>query len=57
MLTISEENYLKTIYNLYKPYKNIHFLHVKAHTGNSDPHSIGNFHADRLANLAISKFN
>ena len=28
---------------------NIKFMHVKAHTGKSDIHSIGNFHADRLA--------
>ena len=54
-IEIPNKELVKTIYNLYKPYKNIHFLHVKAHTGNSDPHSIGNFHADRLANLAISK--
>jgi len=52
---IPNKELVKTIYNLYKPYKNIHFLHVRAHTGNNDPHSIGNFHADRLANLAISK--
>jgi len=52
---IPNKELVKTIYNLYKSYKNIHFLHVRAHTGNNDPHSIGNFHADRLANLAISK--
>ena len=29
------------------------FKHIRAHTGLEDEHSIGNEHADRLANLAI----
>jgi hypothetical protein len=28
-------------------------MHIKAHTANQDIHSIGNDHADRLANMAI----
>jgi ribonuclease HI len=38
-------------WNLIKRCK-VNFQHVKAHTGNTDPHSIGNHHADRLANAA-----
>jgi ribonuclease HI len=40
-------------YNFCKKYTNIKFIHVAAHTGREDIHSIGNDHADRLANLAI----
>ena len=28
--------------------------HIRAHTGNNDPHSYGNSQADKLANLAIN---
>jgi ribonuclease HI len=44
---------VKTIYELYKDKTNIKFLHVKAHTKNTDIHSIGNDNADKLANIAI----
>jgi len=46
---------LQKIYELYhgnKKYIKIH--HIKAHTNLSDKHSIGNSHADRLANLAVN---
>lgn len=33
--------------------ENIKLHHIKAHTNFEDEHSIGNYHADRLANLAI----
>ena len=42
---------IQEIYKPYKKYINIH--HIKAHTGLSDEHSIGNAEADRLANLAV----
>ena len=32
---------------------NVKFIHVRAHTGLSDEHSLGNENADRLANMAI----
>ena len=32
---------------------NVQFMHVKAHTNNTDMHSIGNDNADKLANMAI----
>jgi ribonuclease HI len=44
---------VKVAYNFCKKYNNINFIHIKAHTGLEDVHSIGNDHADRLANLAI----
>jgi len=42
---------IQEIYRPYKKYINIH--HIKAHTGLSDEHSMGNAEADRLANLAV----
>ncbi len=36
-----------------KPYTELHY--IKAHTDNTDNHSLGNAEADRLANLAIDK--
>lgn len=36
---------------------NIQFMHVKAHTGKQDIHSIGNFHADKLATNALMATN
>jgi len=43
--------------NAYESYtkfaKSIQIIHVKAHTRDQDMHSIGNHHADRLANMAI----
>jgi ribonuclease HI len=43
--------------NAYESYtkfaKSIQIIHVKAHTRDQDMHSIGNDHADRLANMAI----
>ena len=44
---------VKVAYGFCKKYKNVNFQHVRAHTGLEDEHSIGNDHADRLANLAI----
>ena len=44
---------IKVAYSFCKKHNNINFIHVNAHTGNQDEHSIGNDHADRLANLAV----
>ena len=44
---------VKVAYNFCKKYNNINFIHIAAHTGLQDEHSIGNDNADRLANLAI----
>ena len=44
---------VQTAYMYCRNYKNIKFTHVRSHTGKKDRDSIGNDHADRLANLAI----
>tara|TARA_B110000285_G_C15019881_1_gene561007 strand:+ start:393 stop:1229 length:837 start_codon:yes stop_codon:yes gene_type:complete len=50
---IPNKELVKTAYELYKNKLNIQFIHIKAHTNNTDTHSIGNDNADKLANLAI----
>lgn len=50
---IPNKELVKTLFNLYKDKNNIRFLHIKAHTNNTDIHSIGNENADKLANQAI----
>jgi ribonuclease HI len=44
---------VKTAYDLYKGKSNVQFIHIKAHTTNTDIHSFGNNNADKLANIAI----
>lgn len=43
---------VKMAYGLYRDKPNVHFIHVKAHTGKKDVHSIGNAYADQLAGEA-----
>ena len=50
---IPNRELVEVAYNFCKKYPNVDFVHVAAHTGLTDEHSIGNEHADRLANLAI----
>jgi ribonuclease HI len=50
---IPNKELVKQLYELYKDKSNVQFMHIKAHTNKDDVHSIGNDHADRLANLAI----
>ena len=45
---------VKEAYELFKNKLNIKIIHIKAHTGLTDIHSLGNQEADRLANLAIN---
>jgi ribonuclease HI len=52
-IDIPNKELVKTLYEMYKNKQNIKFLHVKAHTNNTDIHSFGNNNADRLANIAI----
>ena len=40
---------VRRVYELYQGKSNVRFLHVDAHTGKTDVHSIGNDQADRLA--------
>jgi len=44
---------LKELYNITSKYKNISFKHIEAHTNKQDKHSLGNYNADLLANLAL----
>jgi ribonuclease HI len=53
-IDIPNKELVKTIYELYKDKPNIKFMHIRAHTNNKDVHSIGNSHADNLANIAIN---
>jgi ribonuclease HI len=50
---IPNKELVKTAYEIYKDKLNIKFIHIKAHTNNTDIHSSGNDNADKLANNAI----
>lgn len=51
---IPNKHLVQQLYHLYETHRDhIRLLHVMAHTGQTDALSIGNEHADRLANLAI----
>jgi ribonuclease HI len=52
-VSIPNLDLVKEAYNIYRDIKNIKFIHIKAHTNNTDIHSVGNYHADNLANNAI----
>ena len=55
---IPNKEIVRNIYYLYKEKREfIQFIHIKAHTGEMDIHSIGNENADRLANAAIGLVN
>lgn len=49
---IPNKELVKQAYELYMG-KNVQFIHIRAHTNNTDIHSIGNDSADKLANMAI----
>lgn len=50
---IPNRQLVEVAYDFVKKYNNIKFKHIRAHTGLEDEHSIGNEHADKLANLSI----
>jgi ribonuclease HI len=50
---IPNKEIVKQAYQLYKNTPNVQFIHIRAHTNQTDIHSIGNENADRLANIAI----
>ena len=54
---IPNKELVKSAYEMYKDKSNIQFIHIKAHTNHTDVHSIGNAHADALANQAIGLDN
>ena len=49
---IPNKDMVKRAYELYSG-TNVEFIHVMAHTGNTDVHSLGNKEADRLAKNAV----
>jgi ribonuclease HI len=56
-IDIPNKELVKTAYAMYKDKQNIKFIHIKAHTNNTDIHSVGNDNADKLANIAINLEN
>jgi len=44
---------IRQLYEKYTDKPNVQFIHVRAHTNNTDIHSVGNWNADHLANLAV----
>ena len=50
---IPNKELVKTAYNMFKDKSNVTFMHIRAHTNNTDIHSIGNDNADKLASAAI----
>lgn len=50
---IPNKELVKMAYEIYHNVANVCFIHVRAHTNGTDDHSVGNDHADRLANQAI----
>jgi ribonuclease HI len=50
---IPNKDLVQQTYTLYKDLGGVRFMHIMAHTGFADIHSIGNEGADRLANIAI----
>lgn len=53
-IDIPNKELVKKAYELYKDKLNVKFIRIKAHTNNTDVHSIGNENADKLAKMAIS---
>jgi ribonuclease HI len=50
---IPNKDMVRRAHAMYKATPNVEVHKVRAHTGGKDPHSVGNDHADRLANEAI----
>ena len=46
---VKNKDIIQPIYNIYKKYSNIRFIHIEAHTNKTDIHSLGNAKADELA--------
>tara|TARA_Y100001958_G_C21025168_1_gene400225 strand:+ start:28 stop:558 length:531 start_codon:yes stop_codon:yes gene_type:complete len=50
---IKNKDIIQSIYNIYKNYSYINFIHIEAHTNKTDIHSLGNSKADYLATHSI----
>lgn len=53
-LDIPNKELVKKVYELYKHTKTVQFVHIMAHTSNTDLHSRGNDFADKLANQCFA---
>ena len=54
-IDIPNKDLVKIAYETYHEISNIQFKHIRAHTSNTDIHSIGNAGADKLANNATKE--
>lgn len=54
---IPNKDLVKTLFTAFDNYSNLSLMHIDAHTGKQDKHSLGNEEADRLANLAIGQIS
>ena len=52
---IPNKDLVKTLFTAFDNYNNLSLMHIDAHTGKQDKHSLGNEKADSLANLAIGQ--
>lgn len=52
---IPNKDLVKTLFTAFDNYNNLSLMHIDAHTGKQDRHSLGNEEADSLANLAIGQ--
>ena len=51
---IPNKELVKKTFEIYNNKLNVQFMHIKAHTNNSDIHSIGNKYADKLATMPLN---
>ena len=56
-MDIPNKELVQRAYEIYNDISNIQFIHIRAHTGHNDIHSLGNENADKLANMAIGLEN
>lgn len=52
---IPNKDLVKTLFTAFDNYSNLSLMHIDAHTGKQDKHSLGNEEADTLANMAIGQ--
>ena len=55
-LEIPNKDLVRHAYELFCDLDNVMFMYIKAHTGKTDVHSLGNAEADKLATSAFPKF-
>lgn len=53
-IDIPNKDLVKLVFEMFNGNSNIQFSHIRAHTGQTDVHSMNNDYADKLANAAIA---